>query len=157
MNSAGGIRRLTPLIVLVLTSVLLTTAARAALGGDVTSVQNDAVRMKGAVRSTFGAAYTVHEITAAGGSVVREYISPQGKVFAVSWHGPVLPDFQQLLGDYYADFRQGVQSRERRIRGPVVVEKPGVVIQSAGHMRNFMGRAYLTNQLPQGVSAQTIE
>jgi hypothetical protein len=113
--------------------------------------------MKGAVRSTFGAAYTVHEITAAGGSVVREYISPQGKVFAVSWHGPVLPDFQQLLGDYYADFRQGVQSRERRIRGPVVVEKPGVVIQSAGHMRNFMGRAYLTNQLPQGVTPQTIE
>ena len=87
--------------------LLLLTPARAsaALGGDVTSVQADRQQMK-ATRSTAVQAvdskYTVHEITTPYGTMVREYVSPDGKVFGVAWRGPFLPNFQQLLGDSYA-------------------------------------------------------
>jgi len=128
----------------------------AALGGDATSVQDDVVHMKGALRTAPGASYTVHEISAPGGTVVREYISPQGKVFAVSWRGPFMPDLQQLLGTHFAAFQQSIQARTYRVRGPAVLETPGLVVQSAGHMRSFTGRAYLPDNLPQGVTAQAI-
>jgi hypothetical protein len=130
--------------------------AWAALGGDVTTVQKDAVHMRASIRTTPAAAYTLHEISS-GPMMVREYVSPQGKVFAVSWHGPILPDFSQLLGPYFKDFQQAVQARDRRIRGPVVVQTPTVVIESAGRMRNFTGRAYLPDSLPQGVDPRTIQ
>src|SRR5690348_8515067 len=139
MSCLKDIRGIT-LSALLLAAVALPKASLAVLGQDATSVQNDAVRMRGALRTTTRASYTLHEITAGGGTVVREYISPQGKVFGVSWHGPVLPDLQQLLGPHYAAFQEAVHSRQYRIRGPVAVHTPGVVIQSAGHMRNFMGR-----------------
>lgn len=146
-----------PIALAMLVAVTAPRTGWAALGGDVTTVQDDAVRMKGSLRSTVSPSYTVHEISASGGTLVREYISPQGKVFGVSWRGPVLPDFQQLLSTYYSDFQQEVRSRDRRIRGPVVVQKPNVVIQSAGHMRNFMGRAYLPGSLPAGVTPGEIQ
>ena|SRR5438270_8535677 len=143
--------------VVMLAALLLPNLAWAALGGDVVSVQSDAVRMKGAVHSTFASGYTVHEIAAAGGAVVREYISPQGKVFAVSWRGPVMPNLEQLLGPYYDQFKQSVQSRTYRVRGPAVLQTPGLVVQSAGHMRGFMGRAYLPDNVPQGVNVNALQ
>ena len=132
------------------------TSAWAELGGDVNTVQNDAVHMKGALRSTPGASYTVHEITLPGGTLVREYVSAQGKVFAVSWKGPTLPNLESLLGTHYQQFQQAVQSRPYRIRGPVVVQSPGLVVQSAGHMRGFIGRAYLPGSFPSGIAVAEI-
>jgi hypothetical protein len=140
-----------------LAALVLPSFTWGALGGDVTSIQSDAVRMKGAVRSTPRAAYTVHEITDPSGTVVREYISPQGKVFAVSWRGPIRPNFQELLGSYFDQFQQAMQSRTYRVRGPAVVETPGLVVQSAGHMRGFMGRAYLPDHLPEGVIVSSLQ
>jgi hypothetical protein len=142
---------------LALAALLLPNLAWAALGGDVVSVQSDAVRMKGAIRSTPRAAYTVHEITDPSGTVVREYISLQGKVFAVSWRGPIRPNLQELLGTHFDQFQQALQSRIYRVRGPAVVETPGLVVQSAGHMRGFVGRAYLPDSVPQGVTVDSLQ
>ncbi len=132
--------------------------AWAALGGDITSVQNDAVHMKASIRTSVGAACTIHEITT-GQTVIREYVSPQGKVFAVSWRGPFMPDLDQILGAYSQQFTQAMAARSqyRRIRGPAVLETPGLVVQSGGHMRAFVGRAYLPDSLPEGVDRRTIQ
>ena len=129
-----------------------------ALGGDITSVQNDAVHMKASIRSNVGAAYTIHEITT-GQTVIREYISPQGKVFAVSWRGPFMPDLNQILGTYAQQFTDAMATRSqyRRVRGPAVLNTPGLVVQSGGHMRAFVGRAYLPDSLPAGVEPRTIQ
>jgi len=62
--------------------------AVAALGGDIASVETDRVSMKGAQSVTSGIGYSVHEIQTAAGMVIHEYVSAQGKVFAVSWRGP---------------------------------------------------------------------
>src|SRR5258708_27608906 len=84
----------------------LAVPAFAGLGADAASVQSDVVRMRGALRVTEGAGFAVHEITSPSGTVVREYVSPDNRVFAVSWRGPGIPDLRQMLGSYYDQFVQ---------------------------------------------------
>ena len=57
-------------------------------------------------------------------------------VFAVSWQGPDLPDLQQILGRYFDTYVNALNSRDG-VSGPGTVALPGLVVQSAGHMRAF--------------------
>lgn len=129
----------------------------AGLGGDVSSVQSDAVHLQGSVHITSNTGFTVHEIQTPTGTTVREYVSPTGKVFAVAWKGPWPPDLQQLLGPYFSQFQQAAQSAKQRAgRTPVSIHQSNLVVQRSGHMRSWVGRAYLTDQLPSGVTAESI-
>ncbi len=133
--------------------------ARAALGGDAASVQADEVHMQGSLRKTSAGAYTVHEIQAPTGTVVREYVSPEGKVFAVSWQGPWLPDMHQLLGSYFDQYAQSAKELTgvRAARRPLTIDQPGLVVQMGGHSRSFSGRAYLPDHLPPSVTKEAIQ
>ena len=111
--------------------------------------------MAGQLRSATFDHYTVHEITTAGGMVVREYVSPTGMVFGVVWEGETMPDLPQLLGPYYSQFRDAVASIHRH-RGPVYVQAGPLVVESGGHMRAFRGRAYLTNLIPAGLTKDVV-
>lgn len=138
-------------------AVAFPSLAWAELGGTIASVQNDAVHMKGTLRYAATQAYTLHEIRAPMGHVVHEYASVDGKIFGVSWEGPTIPDLRQLLGEiYFAKFQQAAAERKRYGRGPVLIETSEFVFQHAGHMRDFHGRAYLPQSLPQGVNASAI-
>ncbi len=146
---------------LVAAVVILATAfpAWASLGGDTVSIQADQLHMQGTRTTKAAESYTVHEIQAATGTVVREYLSPQGKVFAVAWNGPWLPDLRQLLGGYFEQYQAAVQpqSGARRVRKPVMINQPGLVVQVGGHIRAFSGRAYVPEMLPSGVRAEDIQ
>ncbi len=130
----------------------------AALGGDVESIEADQVHLQGTRKTTVGPAFTVHEIQAASGITVREYLSPSGQVFAIVWQGPWLPDLRQLLGKYFDPYVEG--QREQNVsrvgRRPLQVERPGLVVQSGGHPRWFEGRAYIPELLPAGVGLDAI-
>lgn len=129
----------------------------AALGGDVSSVHADVAHLQGTLRVNPTASYTVHEIQSPDGTTVREYLSPAGSVFAVAWRGPWLPDLQQLLGSSFAQYQQAAQSaRERVARTPVSVHDANLVVEQSGHMRSFVGRAYLVDQMPRGVTAESV-
>ncbi len=130
----------------------------ASLGGDTTSVESDQAKMQGTRRTTTGDSYTVHEIQASTGVAVKEYVSSVGKVFAVTWQGPAHPDLQQLLGVYFDQYSQAVQAQRahRRGHGPLLIQLPGLVVQSAGHPRSFQGRAYVPQMLPAGVRAEDL-
>jgi hypothetical protein len=130
--------------------------AQASLGGDWSSVQSDQKELKGTLRSTPATAYTVHEIQAASGVMVREYVSPQGKVFGIAWKGPFPPNLQQVLGNYFEAYRTATKS-QRAGRRPIVVEQPGLVVSAGGHMRSFSGQAYVPAMLPAGVQAEDIQ
>jgi len=135
----------------------LSTPALAALGEDVASVENDRQHMKAQVRvSAAPAGYTVHEITTSTGTIVREYVSPAGKVFAVSWNGPLLPDLQQTLGSYFAQYQAAAQAAHAGHRH-LAVERSEVVIHSNGHMRAFHGYAYVPALLPTNLSIADIK
>lgn len=137
--------------------------AWAALGAGVASVQADQVHMRGTVRTTATASYTVHEIQSPSGAVVREYVSTigesAGKVFGVTWHGPWPPDMRQLLGSYFDQYVQAAkaQSALRVGRRPLMIEQPGFVMEMGGHPRSFLGRSYVPGMVPAGVRAEEIQ
>jgi Protein of unknown function (DUF2844) len=130
----------------------------ASLGGDVASVQADQAKMQGTLRTTSSESYTVHEIQASTGVAVKEFVSPAGKVFAVTWQGSFQPDLRQLLGSYFDQYTQAAQAQrtERRGHGPLLIQQPGLVVQITGHIRSFFGKAYVPQMLPAGVHAEDI-
>jgi hypothetical protein len=140
------------------TMLMIALPAFAGLGEDVSSVQADQAHMQGNLRVTQAQVYTVHEIQAPTGIVVREYVSTSGKVFAVAWQGPWPPDIRQILANYFGQYQQAAQAQanSRAGRRPLVIQQPGLVVQSGGHMRSFAGRAYIPEMLPKGVSAEAI-
>jgi hypothetical protein len=143
-----------------LSSILLASAvaspAFAALGGDSTTVQADVARMKGALRISSSAGVMVHEITTSYGTVVREYITPGDKVFAISWRGPVNPDLRQMLGDYYTQYEQAASLPHPGGHRHLAIEQPGLVVKVSGRMRAFVGRAWVPGLVPQNFSVSDI-
>jgi Protein of unknown function (DUF2844) len=144
---------------IVLSLVALPLTASAELGGDAASVLADQVHMKASLKTTQTDGYTVHEIQSPSGTVVREYVSSEGKVFAVAWRGPFLPDLHQILGTSFEPFTQAARAQKTRRpgHGPVVIRQAGLVILSGGHTHDFFGKAYLPELLPKGVSAEEIQ
>jgi hypothetical protein len=130
--------------------------AFAALGGGVSSIQSDQARLKSATHSVRNeSTFTVHEIQAASGTMVREYVTANGTVFGVAWSGPAMPDLRQLLGPSFSEFTSSAKS-QRSGHTQLLVQHPGLVVRSTGHMRAFKGSAYLPALLPQGVTAGDI-
>ncbi len=133
-----------------------TGPARAALGGDASSIDADRVSIKGALtafRTVKG--FAVHEITTPAGVHVQEYVA-DGKVFAVSWQGPVQPDLRQMLGAYYAGFAQAAATPHPGNHRHLRIEQPGLVVESNGRMRAFYGRAWDPALLPKNFSVADI-
>lgn len=138
---------------------LATLPALAALGDDVASVSNDRLHMHAQFKGvTSSVGFTVQEIQAPSGTTVREYISPSGKVFAVSWTGPAKPDLRQLFGNYFQQFvnasssvRHGAAARRH-----FEVQQPDLIVQSSGRMRAFYGRAYVPSLMPSGITPADI-
>jgi hypothetical protein len=134
--------------------LLCAQPASAALGGDALSIAADQVRLAANVRIVQAEQYTMHELEAATGTKVREYLDSEGKVFAVSWEGPFRPNLRQLLGSYYETYLKAAGPRVSR--GPLNLSLPGLVIHMSGHQRAFYGRAYVVDRVPQGLSADEI-
>jgi hypothetical protein len=144
---------------LALTLLARQTPVAAALGGDETSVQDDRAHMRAAlVRMTRSERYTVHEMQASSGTMVREYVSTTGKVFGVAWDGPWMPDLRQVLGVYFEQYVQAARAvRTRRAgHGPLQIQEPGLVVQLSGHPRAFAGRAYVPALVPQAADIDAI-
>src|SRR6185437_4319337 len=131
------------------------TPARAGLGDTVASVQTDRVNMKGQLRTRSEAGYTVQEITAANGVLVREFVSPAGVVFAVSWSGSAMPDLRQTLGTYFDQYRTTVQAQRATGRRAghhhIEIRTPSLVVHAGGHMRQYFGVAYVPSLVPQNL------
>src|SRR5882724_10570595 len=120
----------------------------AALGGSVESVAADQVKFQAKRKMVAMPQYTVHEISRDDGGVIREYVTPAGKVFGISWSGPVIPDLSQLLGSYSGEFRNTLLAQPRSFgRRPAAVHNTDLVVETGGHMRGFEGRAYVNSML----------
>ena len=137
-----------------LSAVLLATAtAQAHLGGNEASVQADGADWQAPAVAVRGARFTVFTHSTPEGVKVRQFVSPTGLVFAVAWDGPLLPDMERLLGPQFPLYQNALQQRKRNVR----VDTPRLSLESGGMMRAFVGRAYLPDQLPVGVTAVDIQ
>ncbi len=72
-------------------------------------------------------------------------------VFAVAWRGPRVPDLQQALGTYFDRYSAAVKVRSGG-HNHFELRQTDLVVQAGGHMRAFVGRAYLPSAIPAGVS-----
>jgi len=138
-----------------LLAALPIASALAGLGGDAASVEADRASLKGTLRVTPATSFAVHEISTANGMQVHEYLSAGGRVFAVSWRGPGIPDLRQMLASYYAPFAQAASAPHYN-HHHLDIETPQVVVQSSGHTRAFFGRAWVPALLPQNFSVDQI-
>ena len=98
----------------------------------------------------------MHVISLNDGTLIREYVTPAGKVFGVSWSGPTIPDLTQLLGSYNTEFQNAVHTKNGR-RHAAAVHDSDLVVESSGHMRAFIGRAYVNSLLPSGVTQDIVK
>jgi Protein of unknown function (DUF2844) len=90
----------------------------------------------------------------AGGTTINEYASSTGQIFAYTWQGPTMPDLPELLGAYDASYLTGeaaALATERDLHDARVVQ-PDVIVESGGQMRSYVGRAWLPDALPAGVT-----
>ena len=129
-----------------------------ALGQPESSVAADQQILRGELRQEARASYNVHQIRAANGVVWKEFASPAGMVFAISWQAPHMPNLEQMLGSSLVDLQVAMQSSApRRTRGPLVIRTGKLVFVSGGHMRAFHGFAYIPGLVPANVSPETIQ
>ena len=154
--SSNARRVLGCLVVGVFVSQVTCLPAYATLGEDATTVENDRIKLKAQVRTTAVAGYTVHEIQTPAGTSVREYIGLTGKVFAVAWDGPLLPDFEQTFGKYFPEYNANA-SAPRVGRRHLSIQADDFVVYSSGRMRAFYGVAYVPSLLPTNFSVDDIK
>ena len=124
--------------------------ARAALGDTIASVSTDTARLRAVLRVSGGANYSVHELTTAEGTAIREFVTPAGTVFAVAWRGPFKPDLRLLLGGYFDLYARAPRSTGST-RTQLAVDQPALVVRAGGHMRAFSGVAWVPTLVPAGV------
>ena len=144
------------------------TPAHAALGETADSVAADAASFNvSAVRHDSRSALnapgltvcTVERMTTASGIAINEYVSLDGRVFAVSWRGRRPPDLSTLLGSYFAQYQDAANAGGLVAYGlhHASVRGSDVVVETAGHMRDMWGRAMLPAMLPPGVEQSEIQ
>jgi hypothetical protein len=148
-------------LLVMLAALCHVAATHASLGGDSASVEADGVHMnvKLAARLTPSStgSYNVHETTLPTGTLVRQYVSKAGVVFAITWAGPFVPDLRQLLGPQFDTMVARQTKRDHAGRRFVSQHESDLVIESGGHPRSFVGRAYLPSALPAGVAEKDIQ
>ena len=146
------------IFVTLLTVALASGSALATLGGPVDSVETDRAALSAVRHSqTPGTSYTVHEF-AYDGTTVREYVSPEGIVFAIAWNGNRSPDLTTLLGSYADEYQNALQNTPHRpgMRHSSI-KSDNVVVQRWGQLHNLQGRAYAPALIPAGVTIDEIK
>ena len=136
----------------VLVAALNPRMASATLGEPEITVQHDVDRAHASIKSSQDrTGYRVHEITLPSGTSMREFVTPSGMVFAVTWQGPIRPDLRQALGQYFQPFVSAPRAKfaDRR---HMQIQQGDLVVQMSGHMRALFGRAYLASAIPSGVN-----
>jgi hypothetical protein len=154
-------RTLTALFVgLCFAAVFLTIAGPvlAALGESIDSVASDETALVAKrVSKTDRTDYTIQELRS-DSVTLREYVAPNGIIFAVAWNGLIHPDLAPLLGSYGGEYRTALRHSPREPgRRNHKVETNQIIVEKWGHMRNLQGRAYVPALIPAGVSIDEIE
>jgi Protein of unknown function (DUF2844) len=128
--------------------------ARASLGGDAASVVADAGALHGEVQSTILQQFEIQEIVTDNGIRIREFLNRDGIVFAVTWAAPVMPDLQRLLGAQFPVYAAALAARDHLgLKRSVRVATADLVVESEGHLRAYVGRAYLPAMIPVDITA----
>jgi hypothetical protein len=132
------------------------------LGGDEASVQADQQRLQGVRRQSLSmraqTAAVMHEIRQSDGSVIREYMTPDGRVFAVTWSTHFRPDLETLFGAHAASYTAAAAEAMKSpgIKRQVHLQRDDLVVRASAHLNVFMGRAHVRSLVPAGVDVDAL-
>jgi hypothetical protein len=137
---------------LLVAALAVSPASRAALGGDVASIAHDHEMLRAADTVTSTVLYDLHEAQSPTGVRVRQYVDrASGRVFALTWQGPRLPDVNELLGSYAARY-QAAAKEHHGSHHALTIDDPDLKVSVLRLQRGWQGDAYLPNAVPQGVN-----
>jgi hypothetical protein len=146
-------RRATPFFSILLLAYV--GVSHAALGGLPEQFNAEGTTVVSSVSSAVSN-YVIRDTKLATGMQVREYVSGNGIVFAVTWDGPILPDLKALLGKYFDAMVVESTRMPKAGRSHLAINRPEVVINSGGHMRAFEGSAWIPAEFPAGFTADDV-
>src|SRR6185437_9065626 len=64
---------------------------------------------------------------------VREYVGPDGKVYAVTWAGPKRPDLSTLIGTYFPEYSKAITTTtHKQLRRGLSAESGNLEIHEFG-------------------------
>jgi hypothetical protein len=148
---------------LFLTTFSLSCAVFAGLGEKIDSLPKDmkvmGLKEKAVAKSrSTSARFQIHELSQ-GALSVKEYVRPDGTIFAVTWKGNTQPDLSALLGVYVDDYQEALKNRKPRkgFRWAATTQGKNVIVETSGIMRAMRGRAYVPALLPSGVSVNDLQ
>jgi hypothetical protein len=130
---------------------------QATLGEDFSPQLAKQAKPGGEMHVTFLEKYTLHEYTMVSGTVVREFVAPNGKVFAVVWKGPTIPDLRQLLGTHFERYAATAANTHLPGHRHLSLNDPHMVIHAHGHQHAFSGMVYLPDLIPAGVTEDELQ
>lgn len=143
---------------IVLLVLVVPTLAWGELGGNAASVRTDQVRMKASVMraAPTDPNFNVQQSQTPSGVTIKEYLSISGTVFAVSWHGPLMPNLKQLLGQYFTNYVTAAK-HSRSGHNHLGIQQADLVVHTGGHLRAFSGIAYIPSLMPAGVTVAQLK
>lgn len=133
--------------------------ALAVLGDRLPAAATGASQAKGAsaMRRTLAlsSGVQVYERASGDGGVIREYVSADGVVFAVSWNTRFKPRLNELLGRYHEGYAAAASEALKRpgIQRQSVLRAQDLVVRSTSHLNVFSGRAFVPSLVPAGFDA----
>jgi hypothetical protein len=158
-RAIGSLTSVAPAIGATMCVVLLyAPLAQGALGGNATTLREDHRRIGGEWHLHASAQFQVHEVTLPDGGAIRQFVAPDGTVFAVAWNTRLKPNLEILLGQRYADFQAAAAEVNKRpgIKRSLALRHRDVVVHSISHLNAFVGRAYAPSLVPGGVNLDEI-
>jgi hypothetical protein len=131
---------------------------RAELNGTISSIDVDRDYVAGKVTANPRFGSTVYEITDRNGTIIREYASPAGRIFAISWEGRFMPEMKHFLGDLFEPYVSAMRSEHKthNWRQPILIHTSNLTFENDGHMGWYYGRAYVESSVPGGFSIDDI-
>lgn len=139
--------------------ILPAESALAVLGEDKKSVELDHQKLPGDRLTITRSGYSIETIQSAG-LTIKEYLAPNGTVFAVTWDGNRFPDLVTLFGAYYNEYQQAsdiYRKQTKILHGPLHLTSSRLVVETVGRSPHLRGRAYLPAFLPQGLLLKEVE
>lgn len=140
-------------------------AQAAGLGDSVATVSsyakvtasNDNLKIS-AKTSSLGATYSVRETTD-DLRKLKEFVTGDGVIFAISWEGVGAPNFSEIFGKYYDDFKKERDSslRQRKNRKALSLKTSDIVVNSFGQGAFMSGSAYVTSLFPPGLAPEDLK
>ncbi len=137
----------------IFTAFFAASSAQATVGQGASSVQSDMAQLKGTnYKVTTNSVYTTYSFFARG-DTIKEYANSNGVIFAMSWRGATQPPIKGILGKYFNGYAAQFAARVRlHIRRPIMIKTPAIRVFRGGHMRGWVGSAFVQSLAPAGIT-----